>query len=397
MPDVASCWPASLFFLVLLISSLGFFACGGGGASQLGGGGGSTTPTLPSVNYKPPVSMSSAGTHSASVVVADFNGDGKPDIAVSNFDSNTIAVFLNTGGGPSASPIINTIQIPNGLGVIVPGDFNEDGKLDLIASTISGPQIDLVLLGNGDGTFTQSAPIPNTPGFLRGRVADLNSDKHLDFIGCGNGNLQLALGNGDGTFQPAVFLPNGPFPTTYFGCDVGDFNGDKKLDILAGDFRTTDLVLFQGNGDGTFQMPVTISSVNSDPVSISAADFNGDGKLDALVGFNAGGPTLFAGNGDGGFSMPTGLTTVNGVSGTTVLAADLNNDGIPDALVADFTGGKFAIELSPGLPKQEKGYNFSLDPGLSDIAVGDLNGDGLPDVVLANNQTNQIVIFLSQK
>lgn len=364
---------------------------------QSGGGGGPSM--LPSVTYATPLNISSAGAFAGSVVVADFDGDGKMDIAVSNYHSNTIAVFLNQGGGTFGAPTINAIQIPNGLGPLVLGDFNEDGKPDLLASTIAGPEVALILLGNGDGTFTQSAAIPNSTGFLHGRVADLNGDKHLDYIGCGNGNMQVALGNGNGTFQAVVYQPPGPFPDTFDGCDVGDFTGDKKLDILGADFTndTVNLVLFVGNGDGTFQAPAAKPSGRSGPDSVSAADFNGDGKLDALLGFAAGSPSFITGNGNGSFGSSVGITTVNSVSGSIVLAADLNNDGEPDALVTDFTGGNFAIELSPGVPKHSKTYTFSLAPGLCDIAVGDLNGDGLPDIVLANNQTNQVTIFLSQK
>lgn len=366
-------------------------------SGQSGGSGGSSDPVPPSVSYAAPLNISSAGTHAGSLAIADFNGDGKLDIAASNFYSNTIAVFLNQGGGIFAAPILSTILIPNGLGSVVLGDFNEDGKLDLIVSTISGPEVALVLLGNGDGTFTQSAAIPNSTGFLHARVADLNGDKHLDYIGCGSGNMQVAQGNGDGTFQAVVYLPNGPLPNTYFGCDVGDLNGDTKLDILGADFGTNNLVLFTGNGDGTFQAPMTRSSGSSDPVSVAAADFNGDGKLDTLVGYDAGSASLIPGNGDGSFGMPYGVFSGNAVNGSIVLAADLNNDEKVDALTIEYSGGVFTIELSPGTPLQSQNYAFNLAPGLSDIAVGDLNGDGLLDIVIVNSQTDQVTIFLSKK
>jgi hypothetical protein len=270
----------------------------------------------------------------------------------------------------------------------------------LIAATVSGPQVDLVLLGNGDGTFSQSAPIPNSPGFLHGRVADINGDKHLDFIGGGNGNLSVALGNGDGTFQPVSYLPNGAFPDTYFGIDLGDFNGDGKLDILGANFAAdpTNLALFAGNGDGTFQTPAMLSSGSSDPDSVSAADFNGDGKLDLLVGFGPGAANLFSGDGGGGFGSPFGVYAFppNG-SGVVVLAADLNNDGKPDALVADYARGVFTIMLNSGTGLSGKSQTYTFTSGLADIAVGDLNGDGLADIVLTNSKIDQITIFLSQK
>jgi FG-GAP-like repeat len=237
MANVVSRCSAFFFFCLLVNFSAMLLNCGGGGTSQSSGGGG--TPIPPSVNYAPPLNIASGGTHAGSLAIADFNGDGKLDIAVSNFSSNTIAVFLNQGAGTFAAPILNTIQIPNGLGPVILGDFNEDGKPDLVVGTIAGPEVALVLLGNGDGTLTQSASIPNSFGFFHGRAADLNGDKHLDYIGCGNGNMQIALGNGDGTFQAVTSPPPGPFPNVYDGCDVGYFDSDKNLDILAGTLRMT--------------------------------------------------------------------------------------------------------------------------------------------------------------
>ncbi|MGB7150617.1 MAG: VCBS repeat-containing protein [Terriglobales bacterium] len=385
---------SGVFMVLVCAFCVGLVGCGSGTNRS----GSQTPPPSQGVSYATPVTFSSAGTDAGSLAIADFNGDGKLDIAVSNFSSNTIAVFLNQGSGTFAAPIINSIQIPDGLGPMALGDFNEDGKPDLIDGTVSGPQVDLVLLGVGDGTFIQSGSIPNSFGFLHGRVADLNGDKHLDFVGCSNGNMHVALGNGDGTFQPVVYLPPGPLPNTYLGCDLGDFNGDKKLDILGADL-SGNLVLFAGNGDGTFQPPVAMSSVSSEPESVSAADFSGDGNMDVLVGFNAGTALLFSGNGNGSFGNTFDVYTDLGGDGVTVLAADVNNDGEPDALVIDYTHGIFTILLNTGtgISSQSKSYTFILKPGLADIAVGDLNGDGLPDIVITNALTNELTIFLSQK
>ncbi len=383
-----------LLMCLFLLLILGMVLFGCGGQSSLGSQSGDGGTPQSGVSFASPKNIASGGTHAGSLVIADFNGDGKLDIAVSNFSSNTIAIFLNRGAGTFASPKITTVQIPNGLGAIATGDFNEDGKPDLIVATIAGPQVDLVLLGNGDGTFTQAPTIPNSFGFLRGRVADLNGDKHSDFIGCSNGNIHVALGNGDGSFQPVSYLPNGPMPDTYFGCDVGDFNGDGKIDILGADSFTSsvdNVVLFAGNGDGTFQSPTVISSGSSNATSISVADFNGDNKLDALVGFQQGVAALLLGNGDGSFQTPV---PVSGY-GELVLAADLNHDGKPDALAAN---GVLSVALNAGNGTfGSRLYTFALPAGLSDLAAGDLNGDGLPDIALVNSDTDQLTILLSQK
>ena len=346
------------------------------------------------------VTFPSGGYHSGSLAIADFNGDGKPDIAVSNFYSGTISVFLNQGGGQFSSPVVTTLQIPNTAGGIAVGDFNEDGRPDLIVATVAGDQVDLVLLGNGDGTFTQVAPIPNSFGFSKGLVADFNRDKHLDFVGCSNGNISIARGNGDGTFQPVSYLPAGPSPNSYFGCAAADFNGDGKLDVLGADFTNDpDLILYAGNGDGTFQVGLVIASGNDEPTSISMADF-GTGTMDILVGFESGAASYLSGNGDGGFSGSGGFASGSSNNlGATVLAVDLNNDGKIDAVATSYSVGTLQLVLnSSGSGFQAStSYNYGLAAGLADVATGDFNGDGLPDVVVVNSQTNQVTVLLSQK
>ena len=391
--------PSARQGLAILIAAILFcIGCGGGSQMTSSSSGDPATP-LP-LNFSPEVDLDTGGVKSASVVLADFNGDGKLDIAVSNFTSNTISVFLNQGNGVFGSPVITPVTVPVGLGPIVEGDFNEDGKPDLIASTIAGAQVDIILLGKGDGTFTQSGSIPNSFGFLSGRVADVNGDHHLDLIGGGNSFMSVALGNGDGTFAAAKYLPDtGQF---YPGIDLGDVNGDGKIDIIGANYYPGSLgniVVFFGNGDGTFQAPIS-HGANADPESVSAADFNGDGKLDLLIGTSTNG-LVFHGDGTGAFTLADvayGPAPFIQGNGTTVRAADLNGDGKPDALVVDYDAGVLTLALNDGagFPAAAQRYSFTLAPGLSDLAAGDLNGDGKPDVAVVNGQTNKLSLFLSK-
>jgi hypothetical protein len=365
---------------------------------------GSTAPPVTGISFAPRVDFATGGTNSGSIALADFNGDGKLDIAVSNFNSNTISVFLNKGDGTFGSPVVTTIQTlgASNLGAIVSGDFNEDGKTDLIVATVAGSQSDIVLLGNGDGSFAQADPIPNSFGFFQGRVADLNGDKHLDLVAGGNGNMTVALGKGDGTFSPAVYLPNGPLINAYLGIDLGDVTGDKELDIVGADFGGSigDINVFLGNGDGTFDAPIPQSAELTQPDSVALADFNGDGKLDLLIGFSPGSAEVALGNGDGTFNLNTPIVlyvSSEQGSGIIVRVADFDQDGKPDALVADYVAGIFRIYLNNGANiSSGSTYSYTIAPGLADVAIGDLNGDGVPDVVLVNNKTNMISVFLSQ-
>jgi hypothetical protein len=362
-------------------------------------------PSTPPFNFLTGATFSSGDTKTEGVVLADYNGDGKIDIAVSNFNTNTIAVFLNDGTGHFGTPVITSVTTTANLGQMVGGDFNEDHKPDLVVSTIDGgSQVTLVLLGNGDGTFTVQPPILNSNGFESAAVADINGDGHQDLVIGYNGGVAISLGKGDGTFVDTVILPGTGIGTgLYLGISAADFNGDGKVDIVASDYSGY-VVFYAGNGDGTFAAPVSMSNNGLNITAQTNGDFDGDGKQDLLLGF-VNGAVIDSGNGDGSFGLTNfefvyseGVAGLNG--GVSVLAPDLANSGKPDAVTADFTTGTLQIALNGSLglnPPTNGIFSFSLGAGLSGVAAADLNGDGIKDVVAINNQTGQIMTILSQK
>lgn len=356
---------------VAFISKIGVAAGLTPGTSQIGassgGVSGSTTltvstPTFTTLNYLNAAPFSSGGTKPQGVVVADFNGDGKPDIAASNFTENNIAVFLNDGSGNFGAPVITNVQLNASMGLnvgsLAVGDFNEDGKADLVVSTTAGSQVSIVLLGNGDGTFSQQPPIPNSFGFLRAKVADLNGDGHQDLVFGENGNISVSLGKGDGTFTAAAQLlsPAVPSAGEYFGIAIADFNGDTHLDIVASDLGgggPGKLVFYSGNGDGTFGAPTSVTLAAGPPTSLSSGDFDGDGSQDLLIGF-PNSAIIYLGNGNGTFNFanPNFIYTsqfVGTTGGVSVIATDLQHDGKLDAISADFTLGPLQITLNSAL------------------------------------------------
>lgn len=214
------------------------------------------------------------------VTVADVSGDGKADLILADENSDTITVLLGNGDGTFQSPVSYVTGI--GPRTVVVMDFNNDGKPDL---AVANAYYVSVLLNNGNGTF--QAPVNyNTgsdPESLT--VGDFNGDGKSDLAvtSLTSNIVSVMLGNGDGTFQTAV---NYPADTNPGPIATGDFNLDGKLDVVvANDVVSNNggtVSVLLGNGDGSFHPPIPFGAF-SNPTAVTVADFNGDGKPDLAV------------------------------------------------------------------------------------------------------------------
>jgi len=237
---------------------------------------------------------------SAGVVVADFDGDGNLDMAVSGGDSLPKQFYIFRGDGNGNFTAVGT-GAPVGPGSpLVVQDFNGDGFPDLLVENTSNFTVNLYL-GNGDGTFRAAPGGYITEADSDILAGDFNGDGIPDFA-VASGNLTIFLGKGDGTFTE---LPaNSSTVGMQLGlAALGDVNGDGIPDIVAPDYIGQRLYILLGNGDGTFAAAQgTPMTMNGDP-AFAVGDFNGDGKLDIAAAFFAGWDTLsiLRGNGDGTF------------------------------------------------------------------------------------------------
>jgi hypothetical protein len=346
-----------------------------GGISVLIGNGDGTF--APAVSYPAPIgSFTNAGS------IGDFNGDGVPDVAVTNYDGNDVSVFIGIGDGTFKAPVQYPASI-NPVGIVT-GDFNGDRKLDIasLSGYILSASVD-VLIGRGDGTFANhtNRSVALYPYDIA--TGDFNGDGKADLVMSSfntPGAISILLGKGNGSFTSYKDTAIGNAPSFLA---TGDFNGDGKLDVVvtASDPKTGAQLLstLLGRGDGTLEAPLN-RTLNSIPSKFAVADFNLDGKLDLATCLQlTTGVSVFLGKGDGTFDPPSFFDAGNtGTNSGPVFAADFNGDHKPDLVVATYNG--ISILLGDGSGSFQP-YRAIL-PGYSLLAVGDFNGDGKPDLVV---------------
>jgi FG-GAP-like repeat len=336
-----------------------------------------------------------AGRPTCAAAVADFDGDGPPDLAIENCHSKTLTVLLGDGTGGFRPAPVGPIEVPAGDGLVAAADLNRDRKPDL--AVLGRSEIKL-LLGDGSGGFSAA---PGSPVKIAGTaaamtLADVNRDDRLDLVVSRHqserARLGLFLGDGSGRFTRAPDIPlsigrRWPSPLI-----AADFNGDARPDLVVGHsgyFRAT--ILLQGAAGG-FRAVTTVRRT-----VLAVDDFNRDGKAD-LAAANADGDTsrvrALLGTGAGRFRAAGSGIAVGphgGDSTAVAAAADLDGDRRLDLAVGNYwrgvyvllgtgAGGRFRLSGDSPFPPASPPYNFEQG-GASALLAADLNGDGRPDLV----------------
>jgi FG-GAP-like repeat/Secretion system C-terminal sorting domain len=317
---------------------------------------------------------------------ADFNGDGKADLFITNYNSGTVTVKLGDGQGDFFSTL-NLTCGSNPFGACA-ADLDGDGHDDLVVANTNGNNLTF-FHGNGDGTFVSSS-IPNTPqnpfAIAAGNFDD-QTGLDMAIIGSTSGTVQLA----SSVSMIGSAMTVGLQPMDIKAIDV---NGDGMDDIITANSGTNTVSLLLSNSLNQYDVALNYT-VGVSPRSIAIADFNGDGLQDAAVVCDSS-PLLYVliNNGNGGltdafsFSIPSGSNSVT--------AADFNGDGLVDIAMSNYQPGGIVVALNEGGSIFQIGGNYFVPGGLYAVTSCDLNGDAAPDLATANYFEHDGSLLLNQ-
>jgi hypothetical protein len=320
------------------------------------------------------------GSGPSGAAVADYNGDGRTDLAVASFITGSVSVLLRQPGGGFALEGGAAISLGARLSAVAAGDFNSDGRPDLAAAEYDGGQV-VVLLRNGQNTgFAAQPPIATglTPSAIA--VGDFNGDRLSDMAIANRGgdSATVLLRVVGGAFTSEAAVPVGDDPVGIVAADF-DGNGRADLAVTNGAPGTVSAFMRRSANDGfAAEPPIRVSA---SPVGITAADVDRDGRPDLAVAANAGAVEILRRNAAAGFTRDPAIPLAGAANGVT--AADFNGDLRPDLAVSSYTSATadtFSVLLNrapapppppppPTLPPPVAGKSVNVAPASGTVKV----------------------------
>ena len=355
-----------------------------------------------------PAGSFGAGTYPAAVAISDLNLDGKPDLVIANSVGNNISVLENnsTAGNISFKTKMDLISGPDPKRIAI-GDLDGDGKPDIVVTDFNSGNASSISVyrntsNNGVLSFADKTDYASGNGSIGIAIADMNGDGRPDIIvASGNSGMfsifkNITTSPGSIAFDPKLDQTLSDHPDNIA---TADLDKDGKPDLIVANFSGKSISIFRNSGsNGNISFAPAIQyAVGDAPTNVSTGDLDDDGKLDLIVGNYSSGSISFyknlsdIGNISFGFRQDSVLSTTN------ISVADLNGDGKPDLCAGINLTGNISV-----LQNNHSGAGgFSFAPAVdfatgnydTYTAVGDLDGDGKPELVAVNTLLNTVSIL----
>ncbi|CAF3314761.1 unnamed protein product [Rotaria socialis] len=339
------------------------------------------------------------GSHPTSLVLTDFNNDTYLDVAVANYGTNNIGIFLGNKTGGYAQQKNYALNASRPV-FIVAGDFNHDNLVDIIIASNGTYCID-IFLGNGDGTLryyrAYSTGYDSSPVAMA--VGDFNQDNSLDIAVANSGtdNVGIFLGIGDGTFtkQYTYSTSLNSNPSSII---TGDLDNDNHLDLLVTNSGTGSIGIFLGNGNGTFSQQTTFS-INSEfrPTYIQFGNFDQDTQIDVVVVVDPINDEIyiFLRYANKTFATTTIFDGTFQSFPCFVAVADFNEDNQSDIVIVNYETDEILLLSNYFILPSVRQTNYLVEQGSapSSVIVYDFNNDSQPDLVTNNAAGDSLLIL----
>ncbi len=350
------------------------------------------------------------GRAPGSVLVEDFNGDGRLDLVVANEKGGSVSVLLDDGKGGFSTSRGSPFAAGPSPNDLAGGDFNGDGRADLAIANHETQHL-TVLLGDGRGAF---APAPSSPATVVVRphvhsvaAGDFNGDGSLDLVtdSWAEDRLVILFGDGKGRFAtPGTYVAVGKHP--YQRVRVADLNGDGRTDIISPNLEGDNVTILLSDGTGNFRQPAGSPVPCGDsPFNVAVGDVNADGKPDlAIVNSPSStsdrsgqdGLTILIGDGLGTFTKMAGSPFVTGKFPNIPAIGDVNGDGVADVAVSNPDGDKilvFAMSRTGAIASRAE---VSVPGHPKGLVLRDLDGDQKAEIVTTNNSSDSVTVIFGK-
>ncbi len=330
------------------------------------------------------------------VVAADFNNDGKPDIAVAEEQSKSVLVCLNNGTGKFTSARYSSSEGDFTPVRLCTGDFDKDGYVDIgVAndSIVSVPPT--VAFGwfknQGNGTFSWRAAGGSFP--LRDIASgDIDNDGDMDLVMArvASSQLRIRLNDGSGLFSSDLMLSTHAASPPE-AVILADIDNSGWLDIISANNGDGSLSIIRNNGDGTFGSIVNIA-VGDSVRDVAAMDVDGDGDND-LVTANSGSNSITVLKNDGAGNFSAFGTVGVGQRPISLVSADIDGNGTLDILTVNSRSNDISVLLNSGTGTFTLYGTYPAGSGPMGIAAGDFDGDGDMDITTADSTGTTMTVL----